>query len=151
MHVPDHPHITAASFYHKCLGHLPFTIPVGALLHVPLLPPSPFLLLVSLMKPNETQFSHPNGQRLQFSKPNIFEVDLHDDSIRTRYPPSSSLSLVSSFFFCVLPACICTSVVRPVVYLRACRRVDFLRMTAPSLFRPVSFNLIAPRSTSSDR
>ncbi|CAM9546979.1 unnamed protein product [Hapterophycus canaliculatus] len=36
------------------------------------------------MRPNETQFSHPNGQRLQFSKPNIFEVDLHDDSVRTR-------------------------------------------------------------------
>lgn len=36
------------------------------------------------MQPNKTQFSHPNGQRMQFSKPNIFEVDLHDDSIRSR-------------------------------------------------------------------
>eukprot|EP00752_Nemacystus_decipiens_P010511 g9361.t1 len=44
-----------------------------------------------LMKPNETQFSHPNGQRLQFSKPHIFEVDLHDDSIRTRLPEMNAL------------------------------------------------------------
>lgn len=58
------------------------------------------------MKPNETQFSHPNGQRLQFSKPNIFEVDLHDESIRSRYPPPSS-SLSWSLFFCVLLISLC--------------------------------------------
>ncbi|CAB1120253.1 unnamed protein product [Ectocarpus sp. CCAP 1310/34] len=44
-----------------------------------------------LMRPNETQFSHPNGQRLQFSKPNIFEVDLHDESIRNRLPEMNAL------------------------------------------------------------
>ncbi len=49
--------------------------------------PLPLALLCRLMRPNETQFSHPNGQRLQFSKPNIFEVDLHDDSIRSRCDP----------------------------------------------------------------
>eukprot|EP00904_Undaria_pinnatifida_P010183 jgi/Undpi1/6295/HiC_scaffold_20.g08778.m1 len=43
------------------------------------------------MRPNETQFSHPNGQRMQFSKPNIFEVDLHDDAIRTRLPEMDAL------------------------------------------------------------
>lgn len=37
-----------------------------------------------MMKPNETHFSHPSGQRFQFSKPNIFEVDLHDQDTRDR-------------------------------------------------------------------
>ncbi|CAM9199670.1 unnamed protein product [Sphacelaria rigidula] len=44
-----------------------------------------------LMKPNETRFSHPNGQQFQFSKPNIFEVDLHEKDIRDRVPEMNAL------------------------------------------------------------
>lgn len=87
-----------------CLAHLQPTTALCACL--PCCLPSLLCLgyIHRLMKPNETQFSHPNGQRLQFSKPNIFEVDLHDDSIRTRYPPPSSslswplFSLLATFF-----------------------------------------------------
>ncbi|CAM9593023.1 unnamed protein product [Ascophyllum nodosum] len=43
------------------------------------------------MRANETHFSHPSGQRFQFSKPNIFEVDLHDASVRNRLPELNAL------------------------------------------------------------
>ncbi|CAM9153679.1 unnamed protein product [Choristocarpus tenellus] len=41
-----------------------------------------------LMLPNETQFSHPDGRPPQrFSKPNVYEVDLHDKVLRENRVP----------------------------------------------------------------
>ncbi|CAN0155733.1 unnamed protein product [Discosporangium mesarthrocarpum] len=36
------------------------------------------------MLPNETQFSHPDGRKMKFSKPHISEVDLHDRQLREK-------------------------------------------------------------------
>ncbi|CAM9626654.1 unnamed protein product, partial [Heterosigma akashiwo] len=39
-----------------------------------------------LMKPNKTHFLGEGGKVLEFSKPHISELDLHDNSARSRVP-----------------------------------------------------------------
>ena len=38
------------------------------------------------MNPNQTQFTRPDGSCALFTKPHIFECDLHDDAARAKVP-----------------------------------------------------------------
>lgn len=44
-----------------------------------------------LMLPNKTQFTLPNGNLKHFTKPHIYEVDLHDETLRKKIPQLDSL------------------------------------------------------------
>ncbi|CAM9459011.1 unnamed protein product, partial [Chrysoparadoxa australica] len=44
-----------------------------------------------LLQPNKTQFTHPDGTTMCYSKPHIFEADLHDEVLRAKVPALSEL------------------------------------------------------------
>jgi hypothetical protein len=46
-----------------------------------------FLMENGFVKPNKTQFATPDGKVALFTKPNIFELDLHDECIRNTMLP----------------------------------------------------------------